>query len=152
MKQQSGKMDAVGLLQRSDSVSRDQNGRAAGLRYVRLAESLPQTVFETDTRGRLLFLNQTAFQMFGYGQKDIDCHLSIFQLIASEDHDRLSRHLKEALSGNPAGETEFRAQSKDGRNFPVAFYVNVISQKGCGSGFGGIIIDISRRKKKSRKF
>jgi len=151
MKQQSGKMDEAGLLQRSDLVLCDQNGNAAELRYVRLAESLPQTVFETDTRGRLLFLNQAAFQMFGYGQKDIHCYLSIFQLIASEDHDRLNRHLKEALSGNPADEIEFRAQSKDGRNFPVAFHVNVISQKGCSSGFGGIIIDISRRKEKEQE-
>jgi len=67
-----------------------------------LAETLPETVFEMDTTGRLTFANSVGLRMFGYSQKDVEAGLSIAQLLIAEDLVRAVGNIGRFMGGDAA--------------------------------------------------
>ena len=58
-----------------DAAQAHRKGVTEGLResedrFRELADSLPETVCETDVNGNLTYVNRIAFKVFGYTQKD----------------------------------------------------------------------------------
>ena len=116
-------------------------------RYKDLADSLPQTVFETDEGGNLIFVNQNAFRRFGYTQKDFDAGLNALEMVAPEDRDRAAENMMRIMNGETTSGFEYLAQKKDGSTFPIMIHSNLIERKNKSGGLRGIIIDISDRKR-----
>ena len=46
-------------------------------KYEKLADLLPETIFESDEHGKLLFANQNAFAIFGYNKTDFDKGINV---------------------------------------------------------------------------
>lgn len=120
--------------------------RESEARFRELSDLLPQTVFEVDPAGRLLFTNRTAFESFGYTQEHIDRGLNVLQLFTPDSRERLSVNIQKILSGEKLGETEYTALRKDGGTFPIAVYASPIFQDRKPAGLRGIAIDITERK------
>ncbi len=116
-------------------------------RYKDLADSLPQTVFETDEGGNLIFVNRTAFRRFGYTQKDFDAGLNALEMVAPEDRDRAAGNMMRIMNGETTSGFEYLAQKKDGSTFPIVIHSNLIERENKSGGLRGIIIDISDRKR-----
>ena len=57
-------------------------------KYRELAESLPQVIFEIDSMGNLIYLNQKGYELFGYTPEDLPmalmCWRHLFLKIESE--------------------------------------------------------------------
>jgi PAS domain S-box-containing protein len=112
-----------------------------------LAELLPLSVIELDEKGDLMFANSDAFNSFGYTQEDLHKGLSIFQMVAPEDREKVKENVQRILSGKEAQGNEYTAQRKDGSTFPIIILANPIVSESSLEGVRGIVINITERKR-----
>ena len=115
-------------------------------RFRVLAELLPQTIFEMDTHGKLSFVNQKAFEQFGFTAEELDKGINALSYISPVDRARARDYVKRVLHGQSLGLTEFVALRKDGRAFPAIVHSSPIMRGKEPVGLRGFIIDISERK------
>lgn len=120
-------------------------------KYRKFAELLPEMVCEADLEGNIMFANQNAFEQFGYSYKDFKAGINIFDLIIEEDIAQARQKLKERLTGKKVAPSEYTAVRKNGDTFSVIIYIDVIRDDGKPTGFRGVMIDISGRKKTELK-
>ena len=116
-------------------------------RYRELTDALPQTVFECDLEGRLLFANRTAFEMFGYTPEELARGLSAFQMLAPEDRSRAAETIRRLAQESGIIGDECTAVRRDGSRFPAMIYGTRIEQEGSAIGLRGILVDITEREK-----
>ncbi|MFH1942626.1 MAG: PAS domain S-box protein [bacterium] len=120
-------------------------------RFRELAESLPETIWETDMEGKLTFVNQNAFSSFGYTQKDFKKGVYALQMIVPEERENGSRNMRRVLEGEKTTSEEYTALRQDGTTFPVIVYSDRVVRNGKPVGLRGIIVDITDRKKSEEK-
>ncbi|MBU2649270.1 PAS domain S-box protein [bacterium] len=125
--------------------------RLSSEKYRELVDLLPQVVYETDAMGNLTFVNQYAFDLFQYTQKDLERGVNALQMIVPEDHEKAVRNISEVMAGKMTGSTEYIMQKKDGTRFPVIIHSTRIVREGRPVGLRGIIIDNTERKKTEKK-
>jgi PAS domain S-box-containing protein len=115
-------------------------------KYRELADFLPQTVFEIDLEGNLLFVNQYSFAAFKYDLDDFEKGLDIFQMMIPGERPKIVEFIRKALSENDTAEEEFVALRKDGTTFPVLVFSTTVIRDNKPIGLRGILIDITDRK------
>jgi len=115
-------------------------------RFREMADSLPQTIFEADTLGRITFANAYAFQLFGYNQADIDAGINIVQVIAPKDRVRAMGLAQRVLQGEMEIRAEMDACRNNGSTFPVLVCSNPIVRHQRVVGFRGTLMEISQQK------
>lgn len=108
---------------------------------------LPQSIYEADFGGRVIFANRAAFELFGYSKEDFGAGLNVLDMVVPEDVDRARENIGRMYRGIEEGNHEYTARRKDGTTFPVMIYSSVVSKEGAPVGLRGIIVDISKRKK-----
>jgi PAS domain S-box-containing protein len=116
-------------------------------RFRELTELLPESIYEMDLKGNLIFANRSGFDHFGYTQEDFDRGVNAFNLIVPEDRDRGLENVQKILKGEKIGLTEYTALRKDGSTFPAMFRSAVIFHEGIPVGIRGFVIDITDRKR-----
>ncbi|MBN1397459.1 MAG: PAS domain S-box protein, partial [Bacteroidetes bacterium] len=116
-------------------------------RFKNLSDLLPQTVFETDEKGNLTFVNRQGFKTFGYPDNYDVKQLNILQIIVPQDRDKAIKNMQRRFSGEEIGPQEYLALKKDGSTFSVILYANRIIQENKIIGLSGIVIDIAERKR-----
>jgi PAS domain S-box-containing protein len=115
-------------------------------RYQELADMLPQTVFESDVAGKLTFVNQASYKIFGYTKEDYEKGLTILQMIVPEQRQIVQENIYKILRREKVYDNEYFALRKDGSSFPVLIYNSLIIRDGKVAGFRGILLDISDRR------
>ncbi len=123
--------------------------RESERRYRELAELLPQTVFELDARGNLVFANSFGLKTFGYGQASLMKGINVLDVVAVEDRERLRDDLRRSVersSGPRLHGYEYKMHRKDGSTFPAVVYPAGIIRGERIVGWRGIVMDISERK------
>jgi PAS domain S-box-containing protein len=116
-------------------------------RFRKLAELLTVTIYETDLKGNITFINRQAFVQFGYRQQDFSQGLTILDILVSADRGRAMTNIQKLLREEPIGLSEYTALRKDGSTFPILTHSAAITHNGEAVGLRGVIIDISERKK-----
>ncbi len=124
----------------------EQALRESEERFRGLTDTLPQVVFEADTRGTITYANRRAFELFGYGEEELQQGLNTLEMIAAQDHDRAKANIGRVLKGDKPESTEYMARRKDGGTFPVMIYSTRIVRDGGVVGMRGIIVDLSEHK------
>ncbi len=120
-------------------------------KYRNLADSLPQSIFEIDETGRLIYANQTAFDLFMYTKDEFDKGINISQLIIPDDHERAIKNMQSVLNGIQLGGTEYTAIRSDGTTFPAIIHSSLVTRNAKPIGLRGLLIDISDQKKMEDK-
>ena len=69
----------------------EENIRAGYLRFKELIDFLPETIFEIDKEGWLVYVNQNAFSMFGYDPEDFRQGMHGLSIIAPKTGKRRSK-------------------------------------------------------------
>jgi PAS domain S-box-containing protein len=115
-------------------------------RFRDLAELLPQTIFEIDLEGNLLYCNQKAFETFKYPIDTDITKINIFNLIAPEHLQLAKENLSQILKGEQADKIEYTLFKKDGRSFVAIVLFSPILKDNKPIGFRGLIVDISELK------
>jgi two-component system cell cycle sensor histidine kinase/response regulator CckA len=125
----------------------EQELRRSRERFRELAELLPDTVFETDLQGTLTFVNQSAFDQFGYTREDFEQGLSAFDMVTPDDRERARKNAGLVMQGQLLGINEYLAQRKDGSSFSVLLHSAPIISEGKPVGMRGFVIDIREKKR-----
>ena len=119
--------------------------RESEQKYRELADFLPQTVYELDINGNLLYVNKSGMEIMGVSEADYG--KSVLQFFIPEDQERMAENLKAgAREKRPNAMNEYTALRDDGKKFPVLIYALSVLKEGKPIGTRGIIIDISERK------
>jgi PAS domain S-box-containing protein/excisionase family DNA binding protein len=114
-------------------------------RFKELLDHLPESVFEADKQGKVLYANKAAFETFGYTEKDLERGINVLQLVTLEDRDRAIENMQKVLAGEEVGVNEYIVQRKDGSKLPIIIHAsNVSDSKGNVTGFRGMVVNISK--------
>jgi PAS domain S-box-containing protein len=87
-------------------------------RFRELAELLPETVYEMDATGRFTYVNQKAFDQFGYEPADFDAGANALDMIIPADHQRAIENMARIMDGQRVYHNEYTCLRKDGSTFP----------------------------------
>ncbi len=139
----------------SDAESQRKRAEAAlresERRYREMANSLPETVFELDSTGRVTFVNRTGFERFGYSEEDLALGLNVSTMVAPSERKRVSENFRRVMQLGDARSEEYLAMRKDGTTFPCVVSSNRIMSDGRPAGIRGFVVDITPRKQAEAK-
>jgi PAS domain S-box-containing protein len=113
-----------------------------------LADMLPQIVFELDSQGNVIYVNQQAFKATGFDENDVAAGVNAFELVVEKDRERLAVNVRRVLNGEVLGGNEYEMSRKDGSTFPALIYSSRRVEKDGQDGLRGIIIDNTEQKAK----
>jgi PAS domain S-box-containing protein len=108
--------------------------------YRELTDLLPQSIFETDNFGNLVYVNKSWFNIFGYSIEDLKQGLNLIEIINTNTS-------KSLFEMDKIENSDYIAIRKDGSKFPATVYSDTILQEGKFVGRRGIIIDSTLRNK-----
>lgn len=112
-----------------------------------MLDMLPETVFEMDTSGRILFVNRNGHERFGVTPEDVERGFYPFELLTLEDRERAQRNMARVLAGDRIGPNEYTAILKDGRRSVFMVHSQPIVREGRSEGLRGLVVDITERKR-----
>lgn len=136
-------ISALNMRQRSGTKKRLKDSER---KYRELTVQLPQTVFELDALGNVVFINPFGCQLLGYTHDDLSAGLNIQNVVVQEEREFVNNDINLAMQGNPQVR-EYELQKKDGSTFPAIAYSIPIVKEGQTIGLKGIFLDISERKR-----
>jgi PAS domain S-box-containing protein len=116
-------------------------------KYRELAESLPQVIFEVDSKGNLIYLNQTGYALFGYTPEDLDKGFNVLEAFIPEHRERIALDIMLNVQGQKLGRQEYTAAKKDGTKFPAGVHANRVMREQTATGVRGILIDLTPTKR-----
>ena len=116
-------------------------------RFKNMANLLPQAVFEISAKGKLLFVNQEAYKMFGYTENNFNEWSNPFKMISKKDKSRAIGDMNNMLRTKQPISAEYTASRKDGTTFPASVHVNPILKENKTIGIRGILIDMTESKR-----
>lgn len=111
-----------------------------------LADLIPQVVYELDSNYRLTFTNNAAYKLFGIKEDAVSKHISVIQLFAPEDQQKMAQNLNKRMNEGYNNPQEYTVLRKDGVRIPVMIFGTPILKDGNVVGTRGLIVDISERK------
>ncbi|MEZ5357779.1 MAG: response regulator [Candidatus Zixiibacteriota bacterium] len=120
-------------------------------KFENITELAPETIFETDDKGYITFINRRGFEYFGYSEEEFYNGFSAVNLVAPQERSHMDQSLSRILKGEQMGTREFLALRKDGSTFPAHFHSRAIIRNQKVVGIGGIVIDISEQKKQEQE-
>ena len=115
-------------------------------KFREMNETLPQTVFETDIYGKLTYVNQKGFDLFGYLPEDLEKGLNVLEIISETDRDKARLNIETLLKGGSVTDNFYSVHRKDGSVFPVQIFSRIIVDNQKLTGMRGILVDITRQK------
>ncbi|MFA4825289.1 MAG: PAS domain S-box protein [Methanoregula sp.] len=116
-------------------------------RFRQLAEVFPETIFESDARGYVMYVNKHGLEEFGYTEEDYSNGMNIFNLVSPEDRTNVQTRVQEKIQGSPNKYLEYRALRKDGSTFWALALAAPIIVNGKHKGLRGFVLNITERRK-----
>lgn len=131
----------------TDKMEAEKAYRESEVRFRELTDFLPQTVYELDLEGNIVFTNKAGIELFGEGKPDENGKVSALQFFIPGDRERMARNMKDKLDGKGRIFNEYTAVCADGRHCPVIIYSSPIKRDDKVIGSRGIIVEISELKR-----
>lgn len=128
----------------------EQDLRESADRFRELAELLPESIFEFDTRGIFTFANRNGFARFGYTPEELGS-VSCLELIVPEDRPKAIENIQACLVGGKMNSNRFTGKTKDGATFPITIHSAPIVRGDEIVGVRGIVIDITELHQAQRE-
>jgi len=127
----------------TDRKNAEQDLKISEEKFKSLATLLPEVVFEINKQGIITFVNLKAYQIFGYTPEDLKKGLSILQFVATHEVERVKRKLNTVPEDFKSTGERYIAITKNGKEFPILVYFDVITEDNEIVGFRGIIVNIA---------
>jgi len=131
------------MLDTIDIISRKV--QASETRFRELAGLLPQTIFEMDLKGNLLYVNKAGSVIFGTGDEKIRKGENVRDYMVPEDFERMQKGLSRVIAGRKSHGETYHLKKLDGTLMSASVYTGPILRNGSVIGFRGIVIDITER-------
>jgi PAS domain S-box-containing protein len=114
-------------------------------KYRELTELLPQTVYELDASGNIIYFNQTGYKQFGLTADDIG--QSSFNFIHPAQHAQMRENMLKTLTEkNISYGNKYTAVRKNGETFPAMTFAAPIVYNDKVVGIRGLILDVSEHE------
>jgi PAS domain S-box-containing protein len=122
-------------------------------RYRQFTEFLPQSLFELDRNGRIVYLNPHARSVFRVTQEDLAQGLQYDTYVPDSWREFVRSKFQDAFSGKGGVPLEIELIRMDGEVFPAIIQTIPIREKGKITGIRGIVIDLTdiRRKEQEKR-
>lgn len=120
-------------------------------KFKTIATLLPEVVFEIDLKGNLTFVNLKALEIFGYTQEDFEKGLTVFQMLAPFEIERVKENISRITDNQNNKGEKYIAVTKSGKQFPILIYSDFILKDSKPVGLRGIIVNISELEKAQDK-
>lgn len=124
----------------------EQNLTDSEKRFRDLATLLPQVIFEVDLTGKITYVNQPAYDIFGYSPGELEKGMNIYQIIIPEEHEQALLNFRNALMGLKNEGAEYHMMRKDGSKLVTMVYSSPIIREEAVVGIRGILVDITQLK------
>lgn len=115
-------------------------------RFHELVDMLPQSIYETDLQGRIIFANEFGRTFTGYSQDDLAHGLNVFQFLVPEEQEPARLRTIRILRGEEAGGHPYTLVRKDGSQVPVLIHSAPVHRDGKVVGLRGVLTDLSALK------
>ena len=114
-------------------------------RYRDIVENSLEGIYQVDTSGKFLFVNESFARTFGYKREElIGKHFS--SMLDAETTSRVAKMVEDVFSGKNV-RAEVPVQHKDGRGIPVSFSATPLKREGKIIGLSGILKDVTERRR-----
>ncbi len=122
-------------------------------RYREIAELLPDMIYELDTSLRLKYANRAFFDLLGYTEVDFLKGITLFDLVADKDFQKVQKVLAKVEKDKSNKLTEVALYRKNGTIIICeAASLAIRDNNGNMVGFRGTIHDITERKNLEAQF
>lgn len=119
-------------------------------RYKTIVETSLDGIYQVDTSGNFIFINESFANLFGYKRDELlGKHFSC--LLSSETLAKVEAMVREVLSGKDVKD-RVPVQHKDGHEVPVIFAATPLKEQGRIIGLTGILKDITNLERAERAF
>ncbi len=124
----------------------EDDRRASEKKFEQFARMLPEVVCEVDLQGRLTYVNDKAYEVFGYTHKDFEQGINIFDVISPDDHQRAKDNISKMINDQIIGSDEYIVRRKDGSSFIAMIHANMVMKDSQPAGMRAIVVDITEQK------
>jgi PAS domain S-box-containing protein len=91
-------------------------------------------------------VNDISLERFGYTRDEMERGLTVLDVMASQDHERILSNYRRVIAGERLGLSEYTALKKDGTTFPALVHTTPIYRDGRPAGLRGFLVDMSEKK------
>jgi PAS domain S-box-containing protein len=113
--------------------------------FAKLADMLPEMIYEVDLTGRILYANAHGLKYFGYTKEEIARGMLISDIFPN-DFNTMINNLASLKSPGDISSNEYYARKKDGSVLPIVTHSFATFHNGKITGYRGTITDISKQK------
>jgi PAS domain S-box-containing protein len=119
--------------------------RASERKHRELADALPETVFEMDAEGNILYFNASGLADFGYTSADLAHGLNARDLVPPDAGALVQQEIEKAMRGEKY-QQEWVVRRKNGTLFTIMASAVPVMQEGRAVGLRGIAINTTEQK------
>jgi PAS domain S-box/PAS domain S-box/PAS domain S-box len=123
----------------------DEDLNRQSVLFEKLADMLPEMIYEVDLTGRVLFANAHGIKYFGYSKEDYVKGLNISDIFPN-DYKQMISNLASLKSPEDISSNEYYARKKDGSLLPIVTHSFATFNNGKITGYLGTVTDISKQK------
>jgi len=128
-------------------IETEEKLRDSETKFRELADSLPETVFETDSNGMITYLSSNFYYMFGYPDRITPQSVSFSSLIHPDEREKFQADLRDCMRSPQCLRKEYLGIKFNGDTISLMVRCNPIIHHDIPTGLRGFIIDITQQKK-----
>jgi PAS domain S-box-containing protein len=117
-----------------------------GIVFETFAEMLPEIIMETDTDGKITFMNTQGLLTMGYNNTDLSKGILLTDFLREEDNEKLKKELNDLVSPAQITFNEYELINKTGNTVTVLFHAGPIFNRKKITGYRCVLTDISKNK------
>jgi PAS domain S-box-containing protein len=114
--------------------------------FEKLADMLPEMIYEVDLTGKVLFANSRGLKYFGYTKQELVGGINISDIFP-DDYKQMISNLALLKTPEDISSNEYYAKRKDGSLLPIVTHSFATFYNGKIIGYRGTVTDISIQKK-----
>jgi PAS domain S-box-containing protein len=116
-----------------------------GAVFEKVAEMLPEMIYEVDVSGRVLFANSRGLEFFGYSREELEKGVYISEIFP-DSYRQMIKNLRALNSREATSSNEYIAQKKDGTKVPIVTHSFATFLNDKIIAYRGVVTDISKQK------
>jgi PAS domain S-box-containing protein len=126
---------------------REEDIKKHGSVFEKLADMLPEMIYEVDLAGKITYANIQGLIYFGYLEEDLSNGLKLPDIFPDPELRRVVESLKSLTAEGQSTNSEYLARKKDGTLVPIITRTFGLFSDGKLTGYRGVVIDISEQKR-----
>jgi PAS domain S-box-containing protein len=123
----------------------DEDMTKQSMLFEKLADMLPEMIYEVDLKGKILFANSHGIKYFGFTKEDFARGMNISEIFP-DNYNQMISNLASLKSQDDISSNEYYARKKDGSLLPIVTHSFAIFHNGKIIGYRGTVTDISKQK------